>query len=280
MITINGKLYICPTPLGNLEDITLRVLRILKESDLIAAEDTRHTRKLMSHYDIHTPIVSYHQHSAQAQVDRLADMIADGKTIALVSDAGTPGISDPGQVLVTACVERGLEIDPLPGPCAAVAALSACGFPLASFTFLGFLPRKGLDKALAALTKLEHPVVLYESPRRIVKLLESINRFMPERQVLLARELTKVHQQLLRGKSAALINQIHTENLERGEFTVVLGPSSPNASRPETEDLHVVAEKYLEQGMSTKDAAAKISSETGLPRREIYNLMHKKKQDT
>lgn len=279
MILIRGKLLICPTPLGNLEDITLRVLRVLREADLIAAEDTRRTRKLLGYYEIHTPVISYHQHSSPQQRDRLVEMVLAGKNLALVSDAGTPGISDPGQELVASCLAQGIEVDPLPGPCAAITAVSASGFPLASFTYHGFLPRKGLEKVVASLTRIEHPVVLYESPRRILRLLESLNSYMPERELLLARELTKVHQQMLRGKPAELLEQISAENLERGEFTIVLGPWQQPALQPDGERLLATVEDYIAQGLSTRDAVTRISIETGLPRKQVYNAVNKKKQD-
>lgn len=278
---IKGKLYICPTPLGNLEDITLRVLRILQEADLIAAEDTRHSKKLMNHYNIQTPVVSYHQHSSQYQLDRLVRIILEGKTVALISDAGTPGISDPGQALISECIAQEIEVDPLPGPCAAVTAISASGFPLAAFTFLGFLPRNGLSKAVLGLAKIEHPVILYESPRRIGKLLELLMAHMPEREVLLARELSKFYQQLIRGGPESVLEKIRAEELERGEFTVVLGPWRQTAPKQGLADVYSLAEKYINSGMSVKDAAAKISLETESPRREVYNLIvRKKKKDT
>lgn len=262
--------------MGNLEDITLRVIRILKEADLIAAEDTRQTRKLLAHFGIHTPVTSYHQHSSPGQTEKLLAAMLAGQNLALISDAGTPAISDPGQIIVKACIDQGIEVDPLPGPCAAITALSASGFPLASFTFMGFLPRKGIDKAVAALAEIEHPVVLYESPRRIVSLLSSLNQHMPDRDLLLARELTKLHQQLLRGKPAQLMAQVQAEELERGEYTVVLGPSQGNPP-PQDADLLTLANKYLGLNMSTRDAADRISSETGMPRREVYKFLHKKK---
>lgn len=273
---INGKLYICPTPLGNLEDITLRVIRALGEADLIAAEDTRHSKKLLTFYEIHTPVISFHQHSTPAQTDKLAAMMIAGKKIALISDAGTPSISDPGQRLVQACIEQGVEIDPLPGPCAAITALSASGFPLAAFTFKGFLPRQGLDKAVLALNEIEHPVVLYESPRRIVSLLSCLNQHMPAREILLARELTKIHQQLLRGKPARLLELVQAEELDRGEYTIVLGPGQANPLQ-ENIDVSALITEYLNQGFSPRDAAVKINAETGISRREVYKLLNKKK---
>lgn len=272
-----GRLYICPSPLGNLEDITYRAVRVLKEEvDLIAAEDTRRTQVLLAHYGIRKPVTSFHQHSGAAKTEKLVQGMLQGKNVALISDAGTPTISDPGQALVAACVEAGLTVDPLPGPCAAIVALSASGFPLGSFTFKGFLPRKGLDKAVAALAQIEHPVVLYESPRRIVKLLTCTERLLPARSIFLARELTKVHQQLLRGNSTELLARIRSDGLERGEYTVVLGPNNPEPTGPDSL-LPVLAEKYLAKNMTVRDAALRISAETNLSRRQVYNYLHKKK---
>ena len=276
MVKIKGKLYICPSPIGNLEDFTFRAVRVLKEADLIAAEDTRHTRKLLAHYEIRTPVTSFHQHSSPKQTEKLVSAMLAGKNIALISDAGTPAISDPGQVLIKACIDQGIEVDPLPGPCAAVTALSASGFPLASFTFKGFLPRKGLDNAVAALAAVQHPVVLYESPRRIVALLGAFGKHMPDREIMLARELTKVHQQLLRGRAEDLLAQVEAENLERGEYTVVLGPGQERFT-PAERDVLTLAQQFLGEGMSVRDAADKISGETGVPRREIYQLLIQKK---
>ena len=272
-----GKLFICPTPLGNLEDITLRAIRVLSEVDLIAAEDTRHTRKLLARYNIETSITSYHQHSSLGQQQRIIREILEGKTVALVSDAGTPGISDPGQQLILACVASGIEVDPLPGPCAAVTALSGSGFPMASFTYQGFLPRKGLSQAVADLASIEHPVVMYESPRRVAKLLEALALHMPDREVLLARELTKVHQQLLRGKPGELLETVITDNLQRGEFTIVLAPWHQEVAKPGVEELQAMVEANLAKGMSPRDAVAMVSASTGTNKREIYKMANKKK---
>lgn len=252
----------------------------MAEVDVIAAEDTRRTRKLLAHYDISTPCVSFHQHSGQERLDRLIATARTGKTIALVSDAGTPGISDPGQGLVAACVDNGIDVVPLPGACAAVTALSASGYPLASFTYHGFLPRKGLDSAVAALASCEHPIVLYESPRRIVKLLESIERHMSKRELVLARELTKFYQQILRGKPAELLALVRAEDLERGEFTLVLGPWKPASKQWMTAEILARVQEYTSQSFSTRDAVAQVSAETGYPRRELYNLVNKIEKDT
>lgn len=276
---IRGTLYICPTPLGNLDDITLRVVKTLKNVEIIAAEDTRHTRKLLTHFGITTSLTSFHQHSTPAQLDRLIVALLEGKDIALVSDAGTPGISDPGQALVAACVARGVEVNPLPGPCAAVTALSASGFPMASYTYHGFMPRKGLDSAVAALADYPHPVVLYESPRRVAKLLESIAVHMPQREILLARELTKIHQQLIRGNASQVLPQLSLE-LQRGEFTVVLGPWEPTPQQWSEDQLLAMVREYIGQSFTTRDAVAQVSAETGYHRRDLYNIVNKKKQDT
>ena len=275
VVKVTGRLYICPSPLGNLEDITLRVLRTLSEVDMVAAEDTRRTRKLLAHYGISTPVTGCHQHSNPVKIKRLVAAMAGGKNLALVSDAGTPTISDPGQALVRACIDQGIEIDPLPGPCAAITALSASGFPLASFTFKGFLPRKKVKKAVAALADIEHPVVLYESPQRISSLLAHLESHMPDRDILLARELTKFHQQLLRGKPGVLLAQVKERGLERGEFTIVLGPGT--VASPGKDLLPDLAQKYFKQGIAPREAAVRISSETGISRREAYNYLHKKK---
>lgn len=272
---MKGKLYICPSPIGNLEDCTLRVLRVLREVDFIGAEDTRQTRKLLSHYNIQTPMVSYHQHSGPGQTEKLIEALLSGKNIALISDAGTPTISDPGLVLVQACLSHEIEIDSLPGPCAAITALAASGFPLASFTYKGFLPRKKLEKEVMALAAQGDPIVLYESPRRIAALLTLLQRHMPDRDVVLAREISKLHQQYLRGKPFQLKEQVETENLARGEYTVVLGPYA--VAPIQAENVEALVDKYLTADISTKDAAARLKEETGLPRREAYRLLHKKK---
>jgi 16S rRNA (cytidine1402-2'-O)-methyltransferase len=203
-----------------------------------------------------------------------------GKTVALVSDAGTPGISDPGQQLIAACIANDIEVDPLPGPCAAIAALSGSGFPMAAFTYQGFLARKGLDRAVSGLASIDHPVVLYESPRRIVKLLEALAQHMPGRDILLVRELTKLHQQLLRGKAATLLDQVKSDNLERGEFTLVLGPWQREVSLPGIEDMQIMVEAHMADGMSARDAISKVSAETRANKRELYKVTNKKKQDT
>ena len=220
---MSGLLYVVATPIGNLEDITLRAVRTLREVDVIAAEDTRHTRKLLSHLDIHTPLTSFHAHSGSARLERILRMLEEGKSVALVTDAGTPGIADPGQPLIAAAVEAGIPVIPVPGPAAAAVAVSVAGFPGSMFCFLGFLPgrssrRKRLLESVAALP---FTLVLYASPYRLLEDLETCLTCLGDREVVVARELTKVHEEVLRGTIAETIAHF-TEELPRGEFTLVV----------------------------------------------------------
>lgn len=263
--------------MGNLEDITYRVVRILGEVDLVAAEDTRRAQKLLTHYGLSVPLASCHQHSSCQRIEELVSALLAGKSIALLSDAGTPTVSDPGLSLVRAALAKGIEVDPLPGPCAAITALSASGFPLATFSFQGFLPRKGREKAVSALAAIEETIVFYESPRRIAALLVLLEKHLPQREVLLARELTKIHQQLLRGKPGELLNRVREEKLERGEYTVVLGPGV-QAPPPDEDSVLAAAQGYLAKKMSARDVADRLSAETGLSRRQVYAILHKKKE--
>lgn len=275
-----GILYICPTPLGNLEDITLRVLRVLAEVDLIAAEDTRHSRKLLNHYDIDKPVVSYHQHSSPSRERDIISQLLQGRNVALVSDSGTPGISDPGQSLVAASIQAGIDVQPLPGASAAITALAASGFPLARFTFYGFLPRKGRAKIVREIAQISHPVVLYESPYRVEKLFNILAKTMPQRPALAARELTKVHEQLLRGTVNELAKQTDWQSVARGEFTIILGPwQKPSSKQPNDAELSARLDQLLDQGMSVKDACHQISDATGVSRRRLYAIANQKKQD-
>jgi len=196
-----GNLYLVATPIGNLEDITLRALRILKEADLIACEDTRHTAKLLTHYGIRTPRESYHQFNEESRTPHLIQLLKDGKNIALVSDAGSPLVSDPGYELVAACRREGIQVTPVPGPSAAIAALSASGLPAENFFFAGFLPAKGSNRRrrLEELAVLPCTLILYEAPHRLLASLEDMVALFGPRQATLARELTKMHEEMLHG---------------------------------------------------------------------------------
>ncbi len=218
-----GVLYIVSTPIGNLDDITLRALKILKRVDLIAAEDTRRTRKLLSRFDIHTPLVSYFEHNELKRLDRLLSHLKRGKELALVSDAGTPGISDPGYRLIKQAIERGIPIIPIPGPSAVIAALSISGLPTDSFTFTGFLPKKGSKrrKLLDKLGDSDGTSILYESPHRLVETLEDLMGVCGDRQIVVTRELTKAFEEVIRGRISEVIYTLKGRRI-KGEITIVL----------------------------------------------------------
>ena len=217
-------LYIVPTPVGNLEDITLRALRVLKEADLILAEDTRTSSVLLKHYDIHRPLQSYHKFNEHKAVDMLVERLKGGETMALVSDAGTPGISDPGFLLARECVRAGVEVQCLPGATAFVPALVASGLPCDKFVFEGFLPqKKGRMTRLQQLSAQERTIVLYESPYRVVKTLEQLAEVMgPDRQVAVCREISKVHEQTVRGTISEALTHFK-EHAPKGEFVIIIG---------------------------------------------------------
>lgn len=224
-----GTLYIVATPIGNLEDITLRALRILKEVDLILCEDTRVTKKLLSHFDIHVPTQSFHAHSTLHKVDQIIEMLREGKVIALATDAGTPAISDPGSLLVGKVRQElgeDVKIIAIPGASAITAALSIAGIPAGDFIFLGFLPhKKGRETLFKEISETERTVVFYESPHRIIKTLTSLAKFTPDRKVSIARELTKVFEEMLEGTPEELLKVFETyPEKERGEFVVILWP--------------------------------------------------------
>ena len=224
----NGVLFIVPTPIGNLEDMTFRGIRVLKESTLIAAEDTRHTKKLLMHYNINTPTISYFEHNRFTRIPQILDHLISGKNIAVVTDAGTPGISDPAYKLIRATIENHIKVESIPGASASVTALSASGLPTDRFLFEGFLPhRKGRRKKLERLANLEATIIFYESPMRLIKTLNDILEFIGDRPAVIGRELTKVHEEYQRGKVSELINYFK-ENKPRGEFVVMIGKDDKN----------------------------------------------------
>ncbi len=278
-----GTLYIVSTPIGNLEDITLRALRVLKEADVIAAEDTRVTRKLTSHYDIHTPLISYHQHSAGRRAEEILDMLKEGKTVALVSDAGTPGVSDPGHELIAMCIADGVRIEIAPGPVALIAALVVSGMPTAHFSFDGFPPRKEGDRR-AFFRSLKHDtrtVLLYESPLRLRGTLESIRHELGERRIAVVREITKLHEEVFRGTVSEAIERF-AETRPRGEIVIVLhGSSGEEVAEPvEVErTLESRLVELMESGMSERDAVRRCVVELKLPRRQVYAAALKLKGD-
>jgi 16S rRNA (cytidine1402-2'-O)-methyltransferase len=222
-----GTLHLVATPIGNLEDITLRAVRVLKECDVVAAEDTRHSGRLLHHLGIHKPLLSYHQFNEARRTEELIERLHRGEIVALVTDAGSPGISDPGERVVKAAIAAGIRVEAIPGPCALIAALTASGLPTDEFYFAGFLPHKSGQrrKCLDRLAAVPATVVLYESPFRIVKLLEELSASMPDRSIVVARELTKKFEEWLRGTPAELLEQCRAR-ARKGEFVVLIAPSA------------------------------------------------------
>lgn len=275
-----GTLYICATPIGNLEDITLRALRVLKEVDLIAAEDTRHTRKLLSHYEIKTPLTSYYEHNARQKGPYLLEQLLQGKNIALVSDAGTPGISDPGSLLVQEAIKAQIPVVPVPGATAFVAALCVSGLPTDKFVFEGFLPRKDKErtKQLENLISEERTLIFYEAPHRLLATLKSIGEVMPDRRLVVARELTKQYEEILRGTPEELYHHF-AENSPRGEFTLILQGRTGEEEQEETgiqeeilDPVTLVAD-LEKQGLHWRDAIKEAARRLGVPKREVYQAV-------
>lgn len=268
-----GKLYVCATPIGNLEDVTLRLLRILSEADLVAAEDTRVTRKLLSKYEIKAHLLSYHEHNQAKREKELIEKIKQGLTIALVSDAGMPGLSDPGYKLIKSCIELGIAVEVLPGPFAAVTALVASGLPTNSFIFEGFLPRKRAQrkKMLKDLLQEKRTLVLYESCHRIEKLLEDILEILGDRQIVLARELTKKYEEVIRGRVSQLLTVADEREL-KGEMVVVIAGATKHSNIPSRETIQEKLIVLISKGITKKDAVKKLAEEIDVPKRTIYEI--------
>lgn len=270
-----GTLYIVGTPIGNLEDITLRALRILREVQLIAAEDTRHTRKLLAHYDIHTPLTSYHEHNRFAKLPAILDALNRGD-VALVSDAGMPGISDPGVELVQAAVQAGHTVSPVPGPSALIAALVASGLPTEAFAFFGFLPRKP-DERRACLQNLAawpHTLIFYEAPHRLAATLEDMATVLGgDRRIVIARELTKLHEAFWRGTLAEALSMVR-ETPPRGEITLVVEGAPPDTSaEPDQwsrEQVETALRRLAAEGITGSRAVKQVARLSGWPRDEVY----------
>lgn len=273
-MSASGSLIVCATPIGNLGDVTLRVLDALRDADVIEAEDTRVTRKLLSRYDIHTPLEAYHAKNLEARTPTVVARVAAGACVALVSDAGTPGVSDPGAHLVDACLEAGLRVEVLPGASAIVVALVASGLPTHAFYFGGFLPRKTGERtrALERLVDLDATLVFYESPRRVGATLADVARVMPGRRVAMARELTKVYEEVVRGDAAELALALGEREL-KGEVVLLVGPP-PAAGRPaaDEDDIRRRVDALVEAGDSRKDAIRRVAEQTGVARNEVYRI--------
>src|SRR5512143_735110 len=267
-----GTLYIVSTPIGNLEDITFRAIRILKEADVIAAEDTRHTLELLNYYGIAKPMISYWGERERARAEEVIERLSTGHSVALVSDAGTPGISDPGGVLIKRALEEGFDVVPVPGPVALIAALTISGFPTEEFVFCGFLPAKQSQrrKFLDELSLEKRTVVVYESPHRIVESMAEMSEIFGQRRMVLAREITKLHEEVMRG-TVSEVFEVLIDSKIAGEYVLVV------EGRPEAEDVHreedAVREirSLMRKGMGRKEAVKRVAEQYGLSRKELYD---------
>lgn len=268
-----GTLYLVGTPIGNLEDMTFRAVRMLQNVDLIAAEDTRHTGKLLHHFQISTPQISYHDHNRHSRTQELVERLQQGKAIALVTDAGTPGISDPGYELTKACAEAGIPVVPIPGASAAITALIASGLPCDRFVFEGFLPAKSQARRayLEGLKTESRTLIFYEAPHRLRQTLPDLLILGEERQIVLARELTKLHEEIWRGTIEEAVEH-YRDREPQGEFTIVI--AGAELSQPVLSEDAIKAElqALLKQGLSRSEASRQLAQQTSLPRRQIYQL--------
>ena len=277
---MQGKLYLCATPIGNLEDITYRVLRTLKEVDLIAAEDTRNSIKLLNHFDIHTPMTSYHEYNKIEKAEVLIRKMQEGTNIALITDAGTPGISDPGEDLVRMCYEAGIEVTSLPGPAACVTALTLSGLPTRRFCFEAFLPsdKKERQAVLTELVNETRTIILYEAPHRLVKTLKELLETLGNRRMTLCRELTKKHETAFASTIEDILNFYETQE-PKGECVLVLEGKSRaelvEEERSKWEELSIEEhmEVYFGKGMDKKEAMKAVAKDRGVSKRDIYQAL-------
>jgi 16S rRNA (cytidine1402-2'-O)-methyltransferase len=273
-----GCLYLVGTPIGNLEDITLRALRILREADQIAAEDTRHTQKLLNHYEISRPLVSYHEHNEMTRAPELLIALEQGAKIALVSDAGMPLVSDPGYRLVTLCLRHHIPVVPIPGPSALLASLSASGLPNQEFLFVGFLPARSGERrrALEHLRIEDRTIILYEAPHRVQECIADAREILGDRPACLAREVTKLHEEFRRGKLSVLAESL-AENSARGEITLLIGPADPSDVRAQADSAQSLSERVEElirqAKLDRKEALKLAAKERGMTRRAAYDRM-------
>lgn len=266
-----GKLYIVATPIGNLEDITLRAIQILKEVDLIAAEDTRHTLKLLNHLEISKPLISYHRHNEDIKTEILIEKLLEGQNIALVSDAGTPGICDPGEVVIKKAIEEKIEVIPIPGACALINALIASGIDTKEFTFLGFLPlnKKLRKEKLVEIENSNKTIILYEAPHKLNTTLKDLKEIIGERQIVLAREITKIHEEFIRGNIETIIEK--TENI-KGEIILMIEENKKANIEYNFEDLTLEEhyQLYEKQGLEKKEIIKKIAKDRGVSKNDVY----------
>jgi len=271
---MNGKIYLVATPIGNLEDITLRALNVLKKVDIIAAEDTRHTLGLLNHFEISKPLISYYKQNEKVKSEILLDKIREGKNIAVVSDAGTPGISDPGEEIVKVAIENGVEVVPIPGACAFVNALIASGMSSKEFTFIGFLSTNKREKTekLEEIKYDTRTIILYEAPHKLKVTLEAILEVLGDRKIVLARELTKIHEEFIRDNVSNILERIEEY---RGEFVIIIEGSNESKKDVQTKSLNELSleehyQYYEEQGLEKKEIIKKIAKDRNVNKNDIY----------
>lgn len=277
---MSGKLYLCATPIGNLEDITFRVLRTLKEVDLIAAEDTRNSMKLLNHFEIKTPMTSYHEYNKIEKAYQLVDKLREGKNIALITDAGTPGISDPGEDLVRICYEEGIEVTSLPGPAACITALTMSGLPTRRFAFEAFLPREKKERTevLRQLKNETRTIIIYEAPHHLVKTLEELYENLGDRKIAICRELTKRYEEKTLTTLSESLN-FYKDNEPRGEYVLVLDGKTFEELRKEEQQIwesmsieeHMAL--YEEKGIDRKEAMKLVAKDRGISKRDVYQAL-------
>ena len=278
-----GTLYLCATPIGNLEDMTFRAVRILKEADLIAAEDTRNSVKLLNHFEIRTPMTSYHEYNKIEKGKKLVEKLKEGADIALITDAGTPGISDPGEELVKMCLEEGISVTSVPGACACITALTISGLPTRRFAFEAFLPpyKKERTRILEEMKKETRTMILYEAPHRLVKTLAELMDSLGNRRAAVCRELTKKHETVF-NTTLSEAKTYYESHQPKGECVIILEGKSPNEIRQEEQarwqemTLEEHMEYYLSQGIDKKEAMKRAAKDRGVSKREIYQMLLEK----
>jgi len=274
---VPGILYLVASPIGNLEDITFRAVRVLKECDLIACEDTRHTLKLLNHYGIEKPLISYHDHNEAARSAELIGRLREGSSVALVSDAGMPLVADPGYRLVTAAVAAGVSVQPIPGPSALVTALAASGLPTDAFRFDGFLPAKSGQRSsvLEALKNEQVTIIFYEAPHRILETLADVDRILGARPVVVARELTKTHEEFLRGSARQILEVLQARDAVKGEITLLIGKAAKHEAAPDTTSIEDAVAACEGEGLSRMDAIKAVARSRGMSKREVYQQVNR-----
>jgi len=277
---MSGTLFVVATPIGNLEDVTLRALRVLQTADLIAAEDTRRTARLLAHHSITTPTLSFHQHNTRTRIPQLISRLQHGQSIALVTDAGTPGVSDPGAELVQACVQAGISIDPIPGASAPLTAAIASGFPLVPLTIFGFAPARSTDRKdwLESVSATQNTLTFFETPHRISRTMQELGAKLVNRPIMVGRELTKAHQEFIRGTAEELSRLFETP---RGEYTVVVGPAPRPVDSSDTASDHDIVAEFCYStevaGYQRREAINTIAKKYKMPSKAVYRIIENAK---